>query len=919
MGTSLQIDRVYIKIDSQAFRMRNSVMALWLRVLFLLLILIPGFAFADSAPFDLAGPVLEVDVARRGKTLPIAAVPNLAVGDKVSIKAHLPPGQSVHYLLVAAFLRGATNPPPENWVYSSETWNPRDKEGLQITVPQDAQQVLVFLAPETGGDFRTIIGAVRGQPGSFVRASQDLNQATLDRARLKVYLAAIHRISQSSPDSLKTAASLLSRSLLIRLDSDCLQKIPELQASCLMQGRDSLIMSDGHSASIVEGMTSGYALDLAQHISDTPQAGFGYYSPYVAAVADIARIMDSFHTAQYRYIPALANEQDDQVALELNTPPSFHNPKSVLVLALPAVQPPQMPPLRPVNPKQVYCAEQTELVLPTEGAPLVFATGYGHNMVLHLKGKNGKFVDLPVKADAEKGGFVANTARLSPSNFGDVLDGSLSGNWGFDAYNGPEFHLENTHPQHWQIVDQDQNFAMAGQDTILQLATENAACVDSILLQKPTGDTIKEEWKPVGPNQVTVTVSLKKVKPGPLKLLVKQYGSKEPDTIPFQAYAPAGHLGSFVFHAGDDSGVLKGSRLGDVERLDLNGISFKPGHITDAEDAQELSMTASNPKAVETLKEGDTSTVKVALKDGRVLSLDMTIAAPRPTVTLIGTSIQPAASSTPGSLQLTAPDELPQGAVLTFSVHAQVPAAFSGDEKIEISTVHGTNLTTLTLASGLTLEDPEVALATVDTSKAFAQSASGPLRFRVVGNGVAGNWQPLATLVRLPTLHELKCLDAPEHPCKLSGSKLFLVDSIANDAQFSHSIQVPAGFPGYVLSVPHPVGGQLFVKLRDDPAIVDTIAFPDSVPPPAGVAQSGGSLGPSQPASHTASASVQPGSMQPQQNCPKQPATEVAPSQSPGPPSAQKVPSAETVPAAQAPEARSAASGSPSPSGSETH
>jgi len=893
-------------------------MALWLRVLSLLFVFLASFAFADPAPFDLAGPVLEVDVARGGKTLPIAAVPNLAVGDKVSIKAHLPAGQSVHYLLVAAFLRGATNPPPENWFYSSQTWNPRDKEGLRITVPQGAQQVLVFLAPETGGDFRTIIGAVRGQPGSFVRASQDLNQATLDRARLKVYLAAIHRISQSNPDALKTASPLLSRSLLIKLDSDCLQKIPELQAPCLMQGRDSLIMNDGHSTTIVEGMTSGYALDLAQHISEAPQAGFGYYSPYIAAIADIARIMDSFHTAQYRYIPALANEQDDQVALELNTPPSFHNPKSVLVVALPAVQPPQMPPLRPVNPKQVYCAEQTELVLPTEGAPLVFATGYAHNVVLQLKGKNGKFVDLAVKADAEKGGFVANTAGLSPSNFGDVLDGSLSGYWGFEAYDGPEFHLENTHPQHWQIVDQDQNFAIAGQDAVLQLATENAACVDSILLQKPTGDTIKEEWKPVGPNQVTVTVSSKKVKPGPLKLLVKQYGSKEPDTIPFQAYAPAGHLDGFAFHAGDDSGVLKGSRLREVESLTLNGISFKPGQIAHAEDTEALSMTASNAKAAEALKEGDASTAKVALKDGRVLNLDMTVAAPRPTVTLIGTSVQPAAASVPWSLQLTSPDELPLGAILTFSVRAQVPAAFSGDEKIEISTVHGASLTTLTLTNGLILEDSEVALATLDAGKAFAPSASGPLRFRAVENGVAGNWQPLATLVRLPTLHELKCPDAPEQPCKLSGSKLFLVDSIANDAQFSHPIQVPVGFPGYVLSVPHPVGGQLFVKLRDDPAVVNTAAFPDIVSPPA--AQSDGSQteaspSVSQPAMHAASATAQSSltpsqtavpteqktTAQPAQESPKQPANTVTPSQSPGPSSAQKATG--SVPAVPAPQA----------------
>jgi len=166
-------------------------METWLRFICLVVLVVPGRVFADSVQFDLAGPNLEVKVVHAGKTLPISAVPNLSVGDQVSIKADLPPGQSAHYLLVAAFLRGATNPPPENWFFSSETWNPKDSGGLKITVPEGAQQVLVFLAPETGGDFKTLVSAVRGRPGAFVRASQDLNQATLDRSRLKAYLAAV--------------------------------------------------------------------------------------------------------------------------------------------------------------------------------------------------------------------------------------------------------------------------------------------------------------------------------------------------------------------------------------------------------------------------------------------------------------------------------------------------------------------------------------------------------------------------------------------------------------------------------------------------------------------------------------------------------------------------------------------------------
>ena len=93
--------------------------------------------------------------------------------------------------------------------------------------------------------------------------------------------------------------------------------------------------------------------------------------------------MTSFHTADYQYIPALALPQGDQLNLQLNAPPSFVKPKSVLVIGLPAIEPPKLPPLRVVDPKGAYCLQNTSLVLPAEGAPLVFSTSLGHDWVLH--------------------------------------------------------------------------------------------------------------------------------------------------------------------------------------------------------------------------------------------------------------------------------------------------------------------------------------------------------------------------------------------------------------------------------------------------------------------------------------------------------------------------------------------------------
>src|SRR3546814_14152957 len=95
-------------------------------------------------------------------------------------RSEFPKSQSAHYLMVAAFLSGPTNPPPKDWFFSCKTWTGKcARAGLTVTVPPGAQQVLVFLAPETNGDFEGIVSSVQGRPGAFVRAPQDLNTGTL--------------------------------------------------------------------------------------------------------------------------------------------------------------------------------------------------------------------------------------------------------------------------------------------------------------------------------------------------------------------------------------------------------------------------------------------------------------------------------------------------------------------------------------------------------------------------------------------------------------------------------------------------------------------------------------------------------------------------------------------------------------------
>src|SRR4030095_9470278 len=83
---------------------------------------------ADTAAFDLSGPRIEIKVTRGNKTLPISQVPNLQPGDRIWVHPDLPEDQSARYLLVAAFLRGPTNPPPDAWFTKAETWNKKVRE-----------------------------------------------------------------------------------------------------------------------------------------------------------------------------------------------------------------------------------------------------------------------------------------------------------------------------------------------------------------------------------------------------------------------------------------------------------------------------------------------------------------------------------------------------------------------------------------------------------------------------------------------------------------------------------------------------------------------------------------------------------------------------------------------------------------------
>jgi len=123
--------------------------------------------------------------------------------------------------------------------------------------------------------------------------------------------------------------------------------------------------------------------------------------------------------------------------------------------------------------------------------------------------------------------------------------------------------------------------------------------------------------------------------------------------------------------------------------------------------------------------------------------------------------------------------------------------------------------------------DAKTAMGSIEPLSRFGPSAFGPVRLRVISSdGATGDWVPLGTLVRLPGFKELRCPRAVAKPCALTGTNLFLADSLAATPDFEVPTVVPQDFTGTQLSVPHPANGVLYLKLRDDPVTVQTLTLP---------------------------------------------------------------------------------------------
>jgi hypothetical protein len=828
------------------------------------LLLVGCFAAAvradDKARFDLDGPKIEIRVTRGANTLPIAQVPNLEPGDKLWIKADLPPTQSNHLLLIVAFLRGTTNEPPDNWFTEIDTWEKKTIEGTTIVVPNEAQQALIFVAPETGGDFKTLRSAVKGKPGLFIRADADLNEASFEQQRIERYLAGMKGVAGEDPKAIADHSAKLAATLALKPNADCFKQPVAQQVVCLTQSSAPVLMEDGHGQTIAEAVSTGPASDFVNTASYTQPVGAGLYSAYVGAVVDLVHLVGMLRTAQYVYIPALSFPQGSSLSLKLNAPPSFHKPESVIVIGLPAIQKAKLPPLKLHDANQVACLLNPKMALAIEGAPLVFSSSFAHDMVLHLN-RTGAATDLPLSADAFEGGLVIGkdekreqlkvgeksgpkTEGKAASSTDLIVSGSIHGYWGFDSFDGPTVNLQQVGGKDWKIIDGQK--LMAGQDNKLTLKGDGTACVQHVALASEKDKDVDVNFKPAdgkdAKDTLALDVSLKTVQPGGYSLAIKQYGDKDAAKVPLTAYNAGIKFDEIKIHGGDDSFVMTGQGLKDVVSVEVGKQTFTPAG--DGNDDKTVHLHAGAGVSPEN---GSEATVK--LRDGRTMPVKVSAEAARPTLKLV--SFKATAQQKDGAMPVTlgGKDDIALDGKLTFVV--QTKEVFPRTQTIEVATDHEAVKTTLSLtANTLVLQDDHTAVATLDPLKAFGESAFGKLAMRpVAADGTFGEWTGLGVLVRSPKITAIHCTTADAPTCTVDGSSLFLVQAFSAGKDFSKPTEVPTGFADGNITVPTPADGTtLYLKLRDDPSALATVTLQTPIQKGAAVSEAKPVPAPASPA-----------------------------------------------------------------------
>ena len=162
--------------------------------------------------------------------------------------------------------------------------------------------------------------------------------------------------------------------------------------------------------------------------------------------------------------------------------------------------------------------------------------------------------------------------------------------------------------------------------------------MEKVTAQIDEDPAITLAWKSPKPSELEITLPLKEAEPGPVTLEINEFGVAKPDRLKMVAYAAAASLYGLTLNSGDKIALMKGTRLDEVAKAEVGGVTFTPSTLDRVENLDQLQMNSVG--STDSLEAGKAYVALVELKDGRTLKAPVTVDQPRPQVTLLNEGLQ---------------------------------------------------------------------------------------------------------------------------------------------------------------------------------------------------------------------------------------------------------------------------------------
>ena len=323
---------------------------------------------------------------------------------------------------------------------------------------------------------------------------------------------------QRNPGVLKDTTPLLARSLGIRVDEKCLDRLPQLQAPCLMQGQETLILNDGHSVSIVEALTNGPASDLVMAASCNTAGGVRLLQPVSRlAAAILAGCSIRFGVANYQYIPALATAVGKQLTLDDSTRRRRFKIRNRCSLRRCRRSSRRcLHRCTPSARKTSTARAEIRWCCRSKARRWCFRPSMRTTRSCASPARTAKRSICRRRRMRRRAASSSIPRRLQTASLEDRFEGSLHGYWGFEKFDGPGFQLVNTQSQAWAPSSTDDESLIVGRANTIHLQAGSVACIDRIMVKDPAGKELRVEWSPVKANEVQINLPLQQAQPGPL-------------------------------------------------------------------------------------------------------------------------------------------------------------------------------------------------------------------------------------------------------------------------------------------------------------------------------------------------------------------------------------------------------------------